>query len=68
MKADKQNAGSTAWIQLSGKIRDADQSREKENNDLHNQILSILGKKRMRVTIPKNSKAISKLIQQGDKS
>lgn len=59
MKATKKHADSTVWIQLSEKIKDADDNRNRDANELHDEIFMILGKKDIKITIPKNSKALS---------
>jgi hypothetical protein len=59
MKANKKYADSTVWIQLSEKIKDADDNRNRDANELHEEIYMILGKKDFKVTIPKNSKALT---------
>lgn len=59
MKANKKHTESTVWIQLSEKIKDADDNRNREANELQEEIYMILGKKDVKVTIPKNSKALS---------
>lgn len=59
MKAIKKNADSTVWIQLSEKIKDADNSRDRDARELHDEIFMILGNKDVHVSIPKNSKALN---------
>lgn len=59
MKANKKHTDSTVWIQLSEKIKDADDNRNRDANELHEEIYMILGKKDIKVTIPKNSKALT---------
>ena len=59
MKANKKPSESTVWIQLSEKIKDADDNRNRDANELHEEIYMILGKKDVQVTIPKNSKALT---------
>lgn len=61
MKAIKKHTDTTVWIQLSEKIKDADDSRNREAKELHDEIFMILGKKDIKVTIPKNSKALNTL-------
>ena len=59
MKATKKNADSTVWIQLSEKIKDADDSRIRDAKELHDEIFMILGNKDVKISIPKNSKALN---------
>jgi len=59
MKATKKNADSTVWIQLSEKIKDADDSRNRDAKELHDEIFMIFGKKDVKISIPKNSKALN---------
>jgi hypothetical protein len=63
MKANKKHAGSAVWIQLSEKIKDADDDRNRDANELREEIYMILGKKELKVTIPKNSKALTHFTQ-----
>lgn len=59
MKANKKHSESAVWIQLSEKIKDADNNRNKDVNELQQEIFMILGKKEVQVTIPKNSKILA---------
>jgi hypothetical protein len=59
MKAPKKSPESTVWIQLSEKIKDADDNRKRDANDLHDEIFMILGKRDLKITIPKNSKVLT---------
>lgn len=58
MKADKKHFESTVWLQLSEKIKDSDELKKRNANELREEIYMILGKKDFKVTIPKNSKAL----------
>lgn len=63
MKANKKHSESTVWIQLSEKIKDADDNRNRDANELQEEINMILGKKDIKVTIPKNSKAVTRFTE-----
>lgn len=62
MKADKKHADSSIQQQLSEKIKDADDSRKRYSQELIDKISMILGSKDVRITIPKNSKALAQFI------
>lgn len=59
MKANKKHSESTVWIQLSEKIKDADSDKNRDANELREEIYMILGKKDVNITIPKNSKDLT---------
>jgi hypothetical protein len=63
MKAIKKHTDTSVWIQLSEKIKDADEAKKREANELQEEIYMILGTKDLKVTIPKNSKALNSFRQ-----
>jgi hypothetical protein len=56
MKAEKTHIESSAWTQLTDKIKEVDRLKKQSNMLLQQQIDSILGNKKLKINVPKNFK------------
>ncbi|POY35496.1 hypothetical protein C3K47_15670 [Solitalea longa] len=59
MKAINKNNDSIAWIQLSDKMRDAEETKYRDALELQNKVHMIMGTNDIKISIPKNSKALN---------